>query len=89
VGTAAVFGLLISLPGAIAMLLASTPTDAPEATIGLVNIAGFLCIVPLTTLLAPVGAKLGAKLDSIMLKRIFALFLCVSGSRMLIQFFGA
>ncbi|MGJ8679410.1 sulfite exporter TauE/SafE family protein [Paraglaciecola sp.] len=89
VGTAAVFGLLISLPGAIAMLLAATPNDAPDATIGLVNIAGFLCIVPLTILLAPVGAKLGSKLDSVMLKRIFALFLCISGSRMLYQLVGA
>lgn len=89
VGTAAVFGLLISLPGAIAMLLAVTPADAPDATMGLVNIAGFLCIVPLTVLLAPVGAKLGAKLDSAMLKRVFALFLCLSGSRMLYQLIGA
>jgi uncharacterized membrane protein YfcA len=89
VGTAAVFGLLISVPGAIAMLLAVTPPDAPDATIGLVNIAGFLCIVPLTVLLAPVGAKLGAKLDSAMLKRVFALFLCLSGSRMLYQLIGA
>lgn len=89
VGTAAVFGLLISLPGAIAMLLAKTPVEAPQATFGFVNIAGFLCIVPLTILLAPVGAKLGSKLDSAMLKRIFALFLCISGSRMLIQFIGA
>lgn len=89
VGTAAVFGLLISVPGAIAMLLAVTPVDAPDATIGLVNIAGFLCIVPLTVLLAPVGAKLGAKLDSAMLKRVFALFLCLSGSRMLYQLIGA
>ena len=88
VGTAAVFGLLISLPGAMVMLLASTPSNAPQATIGFVNFAGFLCIVPLTVLLAPVGAKLGAKLDSVMLKRIFSLFLCISGSRMLIQFWG-
>ncbi len=88
VGTAAVFGLLISLPGATAMLLANTPSDAPQATVGLVNLAGFMCIVPLTVLLAPVGAKLGAKLDSVMLKRVFALFLCISGSRMLSQLFG-
>ena len=88
VGTAAFFGLLISIPGAIAMLLAATPADAPEGMIGMVNLPGFALIVPLTVLLAPVGAWLGAKLDAVMLKRVFAIFLCISGGRMLMQLFG-
>ena len=88
VGTAAFFGLLIALPGATAMLLAETPVDAPGGTLGLVNMAGFAAIVPLTVLMAPVGAWLGAKLDALILKRVFALFLCVSGARMLMQSFG-
>ncbi len=85
VGTAAVFGLLISLPGAAAMLLASAPADAPQGMLGLINLPGFAFIVPLTVLLAPVGAWLGSKLDAVMLKRVFAVFLCISGSRMLMQ----
>lgn len=88
VGTASVFGLLIALPGSIAMLLAHTPTDAPEGMIGMVNLPGFLCIVPLTVLLAPVGALIGSKLDSLMLKRVFAIFLLISGGRMLMQVLG-
>ena len=88
VGTAAFFGLLISIPGAIAMLLAATPADAPEGMIGMVNLPGFALIVPLTVLLAPVGAWLGSKLDAVMLKRVFAIFLCISGGRMLMQLFG-
>lgn len=88
VGTASFFGLLISIPGAIAMLLADTPADAPEGMIGMVNLPGFALIVPLTVLLAPMGAWLGAKLDAVMLKRVFAIFLCISGGRMLMQLFG-
>src|SRR5690554_2826733 len=88
VGTAAVFGLLISLPGSIAMLLAETPADAPEGMVGLVNLAGFALIVPLTVLLAPVGAWMGSRLNSATLKRVFAIFLCISGGRMLMQLLG-
>jgi len=88
VGTAAAIGLIISLPGALTMLvLGSTPTDAPAGTYGLVNLIGFICIVPLTVLFAPVGASLAAKLDAAKLKKIFALVLLVTGLRMLVQIF--
>lgn len=89
VGTASVFGLLIALPGSIAMLFARTPSDAPEGMIGMVNLPGFLCIVPLTVLLAPVGTWIGSRLDSVMLKRVFAIFLLISGGRMLMQVLGS
>lgn len=88
VGTASVFGILIAVPGSIAMLFAHTPADAPAGMIGMVNWPGFLCIVPLTVLLAPIGAWIGSKLDSLMLKRVFAIFLLISGGRMLTQVFG-
>lgn len=88
VGTASVFGLLIAVPGSMAMLFAQAPADAPEGMIGMVNWPGFLCIVPLTVLLAPTGAWIGAKLDSLMLKRVFAVFLLISGTRMLMQVLG-
>ena len=88
VGTAAAIGLIISLPATLTMLiLGSTPTDAPVATFGLVNLIGFLCIVPLTVLFAPVGASLATKLDAVKLKRIFALVLLLTGLRMLVQVF--
>ena len=86
VGTAAAIGLIISLPGALTMLaLGSTPADAPVGTIGLVNLVGFLCIVPLTVLFAPVGASLAARLDAGKLKKVFAIVLLITGLRMLLQ----
>lgn len=88
VGTAAAIGLIISLPGALTMLvLGSTPTDAPAGTFGLVNLIGFICIVPLTVLFAPVGASLAVKLDAAKLKKIFAFVLLFTGLRMLAQLF--
>jgi uncharacterized membrane protein YfcA len=88
VGTAAAIGLIISLPATLTMLiLGSTPTDAPAGTFGLVNLFGFLCIVPLTVLFAPLGASLAAKLDAVKLKKIFASVLLFTGLRMLTQLF--
>lgn len=86
VGSAAVFGLVIALPGALLMLLlASTPENAPMGTFGYINLLGFALIVPLTVVMAPVGVKLGAKMNSVLLKRLFAIFLCLSAARMLYQ----
>ena len=88
VGSAAAIGLIISLPGAVTMLLmGSTPSDAPVGTFGLVNVIGFICIVPLTVLFAPVGAALAAKLDANKLKKVFSVVLLITGARMLAQLF--
>jgi len=88
VGTAAVIGLIISLPAALTMLImGTTPADAPIGTFGLVNLIGFICIVPLTVIFAPVGASLGAKLDSAKLKKVFSVVLLITGLRMLAQQF--
>ena len=88
VGTAAAIGLLISLPAALTLLIfGTTPGDAPIGTIGLVNLVGFVCIVPLTVLFAPVGAGIAAKLDGNLLKKIFAVVLLITGVRMLAQLF--
>ena len=86
VGTAAAIGLIISLPGALTMLLmGTTPADAPAGTLGLVNLMGFFCIVPLTVLFAPLGASLAAKLNAVKLKKVFAVVLLITGLRMLAQ----
>ena len=89
VGTAAVFGLLIALPGVLTLLsIGTTPIDAPIGTFGLVNLPAFLIIIPLTILFAPIGVKLGAKLNPKQLKRAFAVMLMLTGTRKLIQALG-
>jgi uncharacterized membrane protein YfcA len=86
VGSAAAVGLLIALPGVITMLLiGETPADAPVGNVGLVNWLGFICIVPLTVVFSPIGARIGRALDSVMLKKVFAVVLAFTGIRMLIQ----
>lgn len=86
VGTAAAVGLIISLPAALSMLIIGvTPPDAPVGTLGLVNLVGFVCIVPLTVFFAPIGARLASNIDPQKLKKIFAAVLLITGLRMLLQ----
>lgn len=88
VGTAAGIGLIISMPAAMTMLLFGvTPKDAPFGTYGLVNLLGFVCIVPLTVIFAPMGAKLASKMNANLLKKVFAVVLLITGLRMLLQLF--
>jgi len=86
VGTTSAIGLVISLPAVIAMFIfGETPIDAPIGTFRLLNLVAFCCIVPLTVLLAPVGAAIAAKLDVVKLKKVFAVVLLITGVRMLLQ----
>jgi uncharacterized membrane protein YfcA len=88
VGTAAGIGLIISFPAAMTMLiLGVTPSDAPVGTYGLVNLLSFVCIVPLTVIFAPLGAKLAALMDANLLKRVFAVVLLITGLRMFVELF--
>ena len=88
VGTAAAIGLIISLPAALYLLMfGQTPQDAPLGTYGYINLVGFVCIVPLTVLCAPIGAGIASRLDANMLKKIFAVVLLITGTRMLAQLF--
>ncbi len=86
VGTAAAFGLLIAIPGLFTLLLVGgKPADALAGTWRLVNIPAFFFIIPLTTLFAPVGARIAHSLNPRQLKKAFAVVLLFTGIRMLIQ----
>ncbi|KGK79892.1 membrane protein [Thalassobacter stenotrophicus] len=75
VGTAAGFGLLIAVPGAIGFLLSPAGAGAPPGTVGLVNLPAFAIIVAMTTITTPIGVNLAHKLNPSVLKRVFAAFL--------------
>lgn len=84
VATAAGFGLIIALPAAITFLLTPAPElNRPPFTVGHVNIAAFLVVIAMTTLTAPVGAKLAHSLNPKPLKRVFAVFLIFVAVNML------
>jgi uncharacterized protein len=83
VGTAAFFGLLISVPGSIGYLLAEPPTGLPWLTVGFVSLSGLAVIGPSSMLTTPLGARTAHSLSRRRLAQAFGLFLLVVGSRML------
>ena len=83
VGTASFFGICISLPGVVSLLIAGeTPADAPAGTLSLFYLPGLAAVALLATLFAPVGARLGKRLSELSLRRFFAVFLVLVGLRM-------
>ncbi|WP_169569655.1 sulfite exporter TauE/SafE family protein [Sneathiella limimaris] len=83
VGTASAIGLIIAIPGTVGFLYSGLSVDnLPPGNIGYVNIIGFLAIVPMTMLFAPVGAKIAHSINTGLLKKAFAFFLFLTSLRM-------
>jgi uncharacterized membrane protein YfcA len=88
VGTAAGFGTVIAIPGALGFIVGGWNTPGlPEFSLGYVNWLGFLLIVPATVALVPTGARLAHSLGQTGLRRAFALFLGLTSARMFIDIF--
>ncbi len=85
VGTAAFFGLTLAVPGTIGYLLADPPAELPGATVGLISLSALIAIVPTSTWMAPIGARLAHRLDRRRLTQIFGVFLCLVAVRMLFR----
>lgn len=81
VGTAAGFGTLIAIPGAIGfMYLGSDVVGRPFGTVGYVNIIAFLAITTMSYITAPIGAKAAHNLDSVKLKKVFGIYLLITSA---------
>lgn len=89
VSTAAGFGLMIAVPSVLVFLFLPMPPDArPPMTMGLVNFAAFGVIVAMTLLTAPLGARLAHRLEPVLLRRVFALFLLGMAANMMRKALG-
>lgn len=83
VGTASVFGFLIALPGAFGFLLAGIDVAGrPSMSLGYIWLLALIIIVPITVLMAPMGARVASSIDATLLRRIFAIFLLIAGVKM-------
>lgn len=89
VGTAALFGLLISVPATIAFIVTGWNVPGlPTGSLGYVNLIGLAVIAPVSYVAAPWGARLAHALSKRHLSILFGLFLAVVSARMLIRAFG-
>ncbi|ATI41251.1 hypothetical protein CBW24_04040 [Pacificitalea manganoxidans] len=89
VGTASALGLLIAVPGVLGFIWSGWSVDGrPPLSLGYVSLPAAACIVPLTWLFAPYGAKLAHTVNQRVLKLCFAVFLALTAVKMLLSVFG-
>ena len=83
VGTAALFGLVISLPGMLGFVVAGWGDPRlPAGSLGFVSLLGFVCIAPATVLAAPVGARIAHAFSAQRLNMLFGIFLIIASLRL-------
>ncbi len=88
IGTAAAIGFLIALSGSITMILGGKIIDnvSTPFSIGYINLLGFLVFVPVTTVMARIGAKAVYRIDKKLLSKIFGTFLIIVSIRSFIEY---
>jgi uncharacterized membrane protein YfcA len=88
IGSAAAIGFLIALFGAIGFLITGNYLDVNlPLSIGFLNIPTFLIFIPITTLMARIGAKTVHKINKQKISKYFGIFLIIIGSKFLFEYF--
>ncbi len=84
VATAAGFGTIIAVPGAIgSMITGFGQPGLPTGSVGFVNMIALVSITAMSMLTAPMGAAAAHKLDPVKLKRVFGCYLLLTAAFML------
>ena len=87
IGSAASIGFLIAVFGCLGFLISGImiKTDIPLST-GFINIPAFLIFIPITIVMAKVGATTVHKMKKEIIAKLFGLFLIIIASRFLYEY---
>ena len=88
IGTAAAVGFLIAVTGTITMITGGKIIDNVNTpfSLGYINLLGFIVFVPVTMIMARLGAKAVYKIDKKMLSKIFGIFLILVSIRSFLEY---
>ena len=88
IGTAAAVGFLISLSGTITMIAGGKIINNVNTpfSIGYINLLGFVVFVPVTMIMARLGAKAVYKINKKLLSKIFGTFLLIVSIRSFVEY---
>ena len=90
VGTAALFGLVIALPGTLGFIATGWGDPRlPPGNLGYVSLVGFALIAPATVLTAPLGARIAHAFSEEKLSIAFGVFLVIVSIRLYVQAIAA
>ena len=89
IGSSAAVGFLISLVGASGFIISGKylNINAP-LSFGFVNIPAFVIFIPITTLMAKVGAKTVHKVNKKLIGKLFGIFLFIVSCRLFFEYFS-
>lgn len=86
VGTSSAIGFPVALASTVGYVWTGMRVEGlPATAVGYVDVPALLCIVAASVLLAPVGARLAHRMPTRLLRRIFAVFLFLLATRMLMM----
>ena len=88
IGTAAAVGFLIALSGTITMITGGKIIDNVNTpySVGYINLLGFIVFVPVTMIMARIGAKAVYKINKKLLSKIFGTFLILVSIRSFVEY---
>lgn len=88
IGTAAAVGFLIAVTGTITMITGGKIIDNVNTpfSLGYINLLGFIVFVPVTMIMARLGAKAVYKIDKKILSKIFGTFLIMVSIRSFLEY---
>jgi len=88
IGTSAAVGFLISVSGAMTMIIGGEIIDNVKTpfSIGYINLLGFFVFVPVTMVMARIGAKVVYKINKKLLSKIFGTFLLIVSFRSFVEY---
>ena len=90
IGTAAAVGFLIALTGTTTMIIGGNIINNVNTpySLGYINFLGFIVFVPVTMVMARIGAKVVYKINKKLLSRIFGFFLLLVSARSFFEYFS-
>ena len=90
IGTSAAVGFLIAVTGTTTMIIGGNIIDNVNTpySVGYINLLGFAVFVPVTMVMARIGAKVVYKIDKKLLSRIFGCFLLIVSARSFFEYFS-
>jgi len=87
IGSSAAIGFLVSLIGALGFAISGTYLDTEVPfSFGFVNIPAFLIFIPITMLMAKIGAIAVHKMSRQIINRLFGVFLLVVSSSLFLEY---
>jgi len=89
IGSSAAIGFLVSIIGTLGFAISGTYLDTEvPLSFGFVNIPAFLIFIPITMLMAKIGAKTVHQINKQTINRLFGVFLLIVSCRLFFEYFS-